>query len=309
MLNSSSSADRTMVCARLHMRHATFAAVFVGLLVSAGCSSERRALAPVAPSDARPSEPSVASQRLAALALFQSASLHAEVMTSALIFAIADGKVWTNSSCGSGSLQGSVDGVPPAPGTLLPTGSHTYAVSFTNCELGLTWWGVRLNGVASGAYNAAEFRNITATVSADSLRGTGLEGDGLLSERPYDVTADGSAVWTFAGSSVTSATYTPATGSRLTYNSTDIVGIFGGGSYSRTNHPSGRAEQRFHNLTIAVNGTVYTLSGTLDTTVGNSLIHSGEVQIISNGTLAARLYGNAGNALTIEVLVPLVPIS
>ena len=162
-----------------------------------------------------------------------------------------------------------------------------------------------MNGVASAAYNAAEWSNLTATVSAESVRGKGLA---LLSEL-YDVTADGSGVWTSVGSSTKTTTYTPATGSRLVNNSTTNVATFGGGSYSMIQYPSARVERRFDNLKVAINGTEYTLNGSLNTTHGNSpSTYTGEIRIIHNGTLVARIYGDVGNALTIEVLVPLVPL-
>ncbi len=91
------------------------------------------------------------------------------------------------------------------------------------------------------------------------------------------------------------------------------MATFGGGSYSRTQPPppqgSSRFEQRFDNLKVAINGTEYTLDGSLDTTtrVGGPGTYTGEIRIINNGTLVARIYGDARNALTIEVLVPLVP--
>jgi hypothetical protein len=158
-------------------------------------------------------------------------------------------------------VQASLDGgVPPSSGTFLPTGSHMYVVSFSNCLV--DGWTGTLNGVASAAYDAAEWSNVTVTVSADSVRGRYLH---FLSDL-NDVTADGSAV---------------AKGE----------------------------EQRFDNLKVAINGTEYTLNGSLDTTYGfsGSRTHTGEVRIINNGTLVARIYDDARNALTIEVLVPLVP--
>jgi hypothetical protein len=95
----------------------------------------------------------------------------------------------------------------------------------------------------------------------------------------------------------------------LVNNSTTNVATFGGGSYSEIRYPAKGEEQRFDNLKVAINGTEYTLNGSLDTTYGlsGSRTHTGEVRIINNGTLVARIYGDARNALTIEVLVPLVP--
>jgi len=241
--------------------------------------------------------------------LFDAAIVHAEATTSPLTSATYDGKVnWTNGSCdGNGSLQASLDGgLSPTSGTFLPAGSHTYVVSFNNCLV--DGWAWAMNGVASAAYNAAEWSNVTAAVSADSVRNQGY---GFLSVL-RDVTADGSAVWTRVGSSSNThtTTYTPAAGSRLVNNSTTKVATFGGGSYSAIRYPGYRTEHRFDNLKVAISGTEYTLDGSLDSTFGDRdrATHTGEVRIISNGTLVARIYGDVNNALTVEVLVPLVPL-
>jgi hypothetical protein len=241
--------------------------------------------------------------------LFDAAGLHAELTTSPLTWATFEGKVqWTNGPCESdprGSIEASLDGdVPPTPGTFLPTGSHTYVVSFSKCLV--DGWAGTLNGVASTAYNAAEWSNVTATVSADSVRSVYLHQFSDLN----DVTADGSAVWTRVGSSSSTqitTTYTPAAGSRLVNNWTTNVATFGGGSYSMIQYPAKGMEQRFDNLRVAINGTEYTLNGSLDTTYSGSRTYTGEVRIINNGTLVARIYDGSGNAPTIEVLVPLVP--
>ena len=299
-------------------RHLRLTVFCVGLLANAGCSNERRL--PTVPTDPKPvpTDPSPvpsAPQRLAALALFESASLHERLTTSPL-FANYDGKVlWTNGPCVTllngipqinGSLQSSLDGgLPPTSGTFLPTGSHTYVVSFSNCLVDYLA-GTELNGVASAAYSAAEWSNLTATVSADSMRGQGLA-YGEFSEL-YDVTADGSAAWRRVGSSTITTTYTPAAGSRLVNNSTTNVATFGGGSYSMIQYPA-TVERRFDNLKVSINGTDYTLNGSLNTTYGSiAPPYTGEIRIINNGTLVARIYGNVRNALTVEVLVPLVPL-
>ena len=294
-----------------HLRLIAFCA---GLLASAGCSDERRLpaepgpAAPTGPTAPSPPQPSSDPQRRAALALFESASLHEALTTSPITWATEDGKVWTDGPCafGSGSLQGSLDGnLPPTKGTFLPTGSHTYVVSFSDCLV--AWYGVGLSGVASTAYDAAEWSNLTATVSAESMRGQGLA-SGQFSDL-HDVRADGSAVWTRTGSSTKTTIYTPAPGSRLVNNSTTNVATFGGGSYSMIHHP-GRVERRFDNLKVAINGTEYTLNGSFNYMSGSSGSpqYTGEIRIINNGTLVARIYGDVRNALTIEVLVPLVPL-
>ena len=282
------------------------ASLGVTVVITLGCGKPPSAPSPP-PGPQRPSGPST-SQR-AALALFEAASLHAGVTTSPLTWATEeDGKVrWTNGPCEfaeQGSVQASLDsGFSPTSGTFLPTGSHTYVVSFSNCLV--DGWAGTLNGVASAAYNAAEWSNVTATVSADSVRGR------YLASELTNVTADGSAAWTRVGigSSTQTMTYTPAAGSRLVNNLTTNVATFGGGSYVMIRYPAKGMEERFDNLKVAINGTEYTLNGSLDTTYGSSGsgIYTGEVRIINNGTLVARIYGDVQNALRIEVLVPLVP--
>ena len=157
----------------------------------------------------------------------------------------------------------------------------------------------------TGATSPRWFRPIRCAVSVLSFFG---ELD--------DVTADGSAVWTRVGSPWTTTTYTPATGSRLVNNKTSNVATFGGGSYSVIPYPppqgsnSATVEYRFDTLKVAINGTEYTLNGSLEFTYrnGGSPTNTGEIRIINNGTLVARIYGDVRNALTIEVLVPLVPL-
>ena len=286
------------------------ASLGVSVVITPGCGKSPGGPSPPPTTTPRPQGPSAS--QLTALALFEAASLHAGVTTSPLTWVTGeDGKVrWTNGPCDDprqGSVQGSLDGgVSPTSGTFLPTGSHTYVVSFSNCLV--DGWSGTLNGIASAAYDAAEWSNVTATVSADSVRGRNVA---IFSEL-HDVTADGSAVWTRVGigsSSTQTQTYTPAAGSRLVNNSTTNVATFGGGSYSEIRYPAKGTEQRFDNLKVAIDGTEYTLNGSLDTTYGfsGSRTHTGEVRIINNGTLVARIYGDARNALTIEVLVPLVP--
>jgi hypothetical protein len=242
------------------------------------------------------------SQR-AALALLDAANIHASIAASPLTWAAMGGRVtWTNGSCdGDGSLQASLDGGPsPEAGTVLPTGSHTYVVAFSDCLV--DGWSAALTGSASAAYTAADWSNVSATVSAASVRGVAL---GFLSELS-DVTADGSAAWTSSGSSPNTTTYIPAAGARLVNNSTGNAATFGGGSYSMT-QPGNGTVQRFDDLNVALNGVAYTLNGSLHSTFGDRATHTGEVRITSNGTLVARVYGDPSNALAVEILVKLGP--
>ena len=281
------------------LERVVMASLGVSVVITLGCGITE-------PSPPPPDvQPPSASQR-AALSLLEAASVHMQVTTSPLTWASQEGRViLTNGPCGSvesGSVQATLDGgVAPTSGTFLPTGSHTYVVSFSNCLVN-GGESTLLNGVASAAYNVADWSSATATVSADSVRGQGLGVSGL-----NDVTAEGSAVWTRvrSGSERRTATYTPATGSRLVNTLTTNVATFGGGAYSVI--LTDRVERRFDNLKVAINGTEYTLNGSLEVTSGTTY-YTGEVRITNNGTLVARIYGDVRKALTIEVLVALVPL-
>jgi len=247
-----------------------------------------------------------------ALSLYESAWVLASLTASVLEFATIDYGVRTPGSCvfGSGSMLASLDGGSVTAGTL-PAGSHTLAVTFANCLVdGLA--GTSLNGTASAAYTGVDLSDVTALVSTNSMRGTAL----ALRSGLYDVTSDGSGTWrrvtTDAGSTTT---YTPTVGSRLVNNLTGNAATFAGGSYSsgHTSPPPGSSasvQQDFASLAVAINGTEYTLDGSLQSVygfVGNEGRHTGEVRITSNGALVARVYGDANGLFSIEVLSALVP--
>jgi hypothetical protein len=91
----------------------------------------------------------------------------------------------------------------------------------------------------------------------------------------------------------------------LVNNSTTNVATFGGGSYSFIN--LSRRESRFDNLTVAVNDTEYILNGSLvEITSPSRSTFTGEVRIVNDGTLVARIYGDGSSDVRVEVLVPLV---
>jgi hypothetical protein len=194
----------------------------------------------------------------------------------------------------------------------LPAGSHTFAVTFSNCLVdGLV--GTTLNGTASAAYTSVDLSDVTAQVSASSMRGTLL----ALRSGLHDVTSDGSGTWrrvtTSAGSTTT---YAPNSGSRLVNNLTSNTAAFAGGSYSSgyaLPPPPGASAsvlQDFANLAVAVNGTDYVLDGNLQSVygfTGNEARHTGEVRITSNGTMVARVYGDQNGGFRIEVLSALQP--
>jgi len=270
-------------------RHLRLIAVCAGLLAGVGCSREHRLpteptpSGPTAPTGPDAPPPLPAAQRLAALTLFDAAFVHEALTTSPLKFASWDGQViWSNGPCMNhingqpesyGSLRGTLDGSSsPTAGTFLPTGSHTYVVSFSDCQVD-DLSGVELNGVASAAYRAADWSNLAATVAADSLRGRGL---GLLSYLD-DVTADGSAVWTSVGSNRHTTTYTPATGSgwstirRATWPHLEAVP-----TRSSHTHPRKAAET----------------AGNTDLTISRSPLTAPSTHLAG----ASRLYSDSGSA-------------
>ena len=179
-----------------------------------------------------PAPPPVSALHEAALRLYESAAVHASLAASPFGYTLYDDDtVWTDWPC----YQLSLDGQPPSPRTVLPTGSHTYAVTFTNCYVDFLV-GTRLDGTASVAYTSADLNDVTtALVSVNSMRGT------LVAYRSdlYDVTANGSGMWTRVRtgeprttSATETTTYTPTIGSTLVNNATGNVATFGGGSYS-----------------------------------------------------------------------------
>jgi hypothetical protein len=201
--------------------------------------------------------------------------------------------LWTSGPCieNSGSRQASLDGSPPVAGARLPTGSHTYTVTFANCLVdGLS--GITLNGAATALYATADWTDVTAQVSTGPMRATGsVDPFGILS----DVSAFGSGTWRLAAALDTSSeTYTPAIGSTLVNNRSTNVITFQGGSFSRGYDGTASTavyRQTLDNLAITLNGTSYLLDGTLQSSyVNGSLVGAGEVRITSNGVLVARVF-------------------
>lgn len=281
--------------------------VLIAAAVVGGCGSESP---PNQPAVATPAAPALKTDT--ALSLYESALVHASLTASALEHATIDYTVWTTDYCvlGSGSMLPSLDGGPVTAGSL-PAGSHTFAVTFRDCLVdGLA--GTSLNGTASAAYTGVDLGDVTALVATNSMRGTALSFRSGLN----DVTSDGSGTWrrvtTGAGSTTT---YTPTVGSRLVNNLTGNSATFTGGSYSSgyTSPPPGSAasgQQDFVSLAVEINGTEYILNGTLQSVygfVGNQGRHTGEVRITSNGTLVARVYGDANGLFSAEVLSAMTP--
>jgi hypothetical protein len=240
--------------------------------------------------------------------------MHSFLAASPFIFALwDDGSFWTGWSC----LQLSLDGQSPSPGTVVPTGSHTFAVTFTRCPVDLLI-GTSLDGAASAAYSGSYPSELSALVSVNSMRGQLV----CFHSDLCDVTADGSGNWTRVSTGTPgtttfapTTTYTPTIGSTLVNNLTTGVATFEGGSISRGYGPpppgaAGSGHEEFDNLVIAINGTSYTLNGSLQSVyayAADQTSHTGEVRITSDGTLIARVYGDGSWRLRTEVLSPLNP--
>ena len=248
--------------------------------------------------------PSVSQPDEAVMRLYQTAWLHA---SQASPFQLTPGgdedSVWTTGPCAVwGQVQASLDGAP-AP-AVLPTGSHTFAVTFTDdCTVGDVMAGEGLAGTISATYVTTDWNELTAVVSADSMSVVCCSGG-------YDFTANGGGMWTRSRTART-MTYTPTVGATLINNRTTHVAMFGGGSYSSgyTRTPYGgwlhSGKEEFDNLKVAVGATSYILHGSIEVEPLYRSAARGEVRITSNGSLVARIYGDANGVLRTEVLSPL----
>jgi hypothetical protein len=237
--------------------------------------------------------------------MYESAAVHARLAASPFNYTLFDDDtLWTFSGC----VQLSLDGSPVTNrGMVLPTGSHTFGARFPGCTVDFLV-GTSLNGSGAAEYTTVDLDNVTALVSANSLRGRLA----VYRSDLHDVTADGSGTWTRARAGTTWAeTYRPTGGSTLINNATTQVATFEGGSYSffwdaAWTDAAASLDEDFDQLLVAIGGTRYTLSGHLNTLYGRSSdrIYAGEVLITSVGVLVARIYGENG-ALRTEVLSPL----
>jgi len=274
---------------------------------------------PVSPPPVSPppvSPPPVATPEEAILRLYESVAVHEALAASPFVFTLyPDDTVWTDWSC----YRLSLNGQPPSPGTVLPTGRNDYAVTFTKCPVDLLV-GTTLDGTASAAYTSADLRQeTTALLSVHSMRGTLV----ALRSDLFDATADGSGTWTrvrtgeaWSTSATETWTYAPTVGSTLVNNVTGNAATFGGGSYSSGYGPvppgsASAGHEEFHDLVVAVGGASYTLKGSLHSVYAFSAeqtSHSGEIQITSNGSLVARVYGDGSWKLRTESLSPVNPL-
>jgi hypothetical protein len=244
------------------------------------------------------------------LRIYEAPSILARLASAAIGQTTIDYKTWTDGPCvfGDGSLRTSLDGVPLANRSVLPTGNHTLMATFSQCLVdGLV--GSTLDGTATASYSSADLSSLSASVAANSLSATVFAFNSDL----FSVTADGSGSWirTRTASSDTT-TFAPSAGSRLADNRSAWTATFGGGSYSQVAYvpPAGLSavlRDVFDNVLVTIDGRAYLLTGDLQFLYrfDSSASHVGEVRITSDGTLVARLYGDSAGVLRIEVLGPL----
>lgn len=295
---------------RRHTLHAHLSLLLAATAVG-GCGNDSPPQEVMTPPPTTTPPPATAPDSNTVHSLLESGRVLALLTASALEYGTLDYSVWTTGPCvfGGGSLLASLDGAS-APIGPLPAGSHTFAVTFTNCLVdGLV--GTNLSGTATAAYTNVALSDVIALVSASSTRGTGLAFRSGL----HDVTADGSGTWQRVATGTGSATtFTPTAGSRLVNNLTGNTATFTGGyfSWGYASPPPGSSasgHQDFTGLAVAINGTEYILDGNLQSVYGfnGSGRHTGEVRITSHGTLVARVYGDANEQLSVEVLTALGP--
>ena len=290
--------------------------VCAGLIASCGGGSNDSP----ASQTATPSEPpaSIAEPNSpAVLALYSATGAHRYATTAPLTIYYGGAKapaVWADGVCegGDGSMEAALDDAPTTFGALLPTGSHTYSVRFTNCLVdGLD--GIRLTGTTTLRYSTADWANVSAHVSTASMRATGRVG---LFDSLQDVTASGSGTLTMASTNPTvggsyTISYVPSVGATLVNNLTTNVITFKGGSLlsARVGDQSQAESMQngFANLAIDLNGVEYVLDGTLQSVFVNRVeTRSGEIRITSAGVLVARIFQESGGPLRAIALAPIV---
>lgn len=290
-----------------------FAGALIGTLAACGGSDDSPPPPPPAPPPPAPApiDP-LAQQRSVA---FAEAPLAFNEMTAASVFFGTDEAVKVLASadiCSTGSASVSLDGAAVAVGTLLPTGSHVFAGTFSNCR---TFFDTTLTGNSTYAYSAPNtiLTNITATATASAMRRLATTAAG----EAVDWTGTGSGVYTFNetianGESTYDSTFVPANGATLVNNATGNALTYVSGELrqsSTVNIGSGafvRYSLEYRALTFSVGNSTVVFDGALTKTFGanNSMTPSGETQMSVGGTAAARIIFNAQGALSANVSAP-----
>lgn len=236
-------------------------------------------------------------------------------MASASVFFGTDEAVKVLASsdiCSTGSASVSLDGAAVAVGTLLPTGSHVFAGTFTGCR---TIFDATLTGNSSYSYTAPTtiLTNITATATATSMRRLATTEAG----EAVDWTGNGSGADTFNetvanGESRYDTTFVPANGAVLLNNATGNSLTFVSGEVresSAINIASGAFvlyNVEYRALTFSVGNATVVFDGAMMNRpgAGGSITSTGEVLMRVAGTTAARIFYNAQGKLSADVSAP-----
>lgn len=287
-----------------------FASAVMSTLAACGGSDDSPAPPPPAPPPPAPApiDP-LAQQRSVA---FAEAPLVFNEMTAASVFFGTDEAVKVLASgdiCSTGSASVTLDGAAVAVGTVLPTGNHVFAGTFSGCR---TIFESTLTGNSSYAYSAPNtiLTNITATATTGAMRRLGTTSAG----EAIDWTGTGSGVYTFNetianGESQYAATFTLSNGATLVNNATGRALTFVSGELresSAVNIASGaflRYSVEYRALTFSVGNSTIVFDGAVTQTFGanNAITPSGEAQMRVGGTMAARIVYDIQGKLVADV--------
>ena len=300
------------------MNTITLRSIFAGALVSAlaGCGGSDDSPPPPPPAPPPPAPAPIdplAQQRSVA---FAEGPFAFNEMAAASVFFGTDEAIKVLASgdiCSAGSATVSLDGAAIAVGTVLPTGNHVFAGTFSGCR---TVFDSTLTGTSTYTYSAPNtiLTNITATATASAMRRVATTAAGEAA----DWTGTGSGVYTFnetitSGESTYDSTFIPANGARLVNNATGNALTYVSGELrqsSTVNIASGaflRYSLEYRALTFSVGSSTVVFDGTLAKTFGanNSMTPSGETQMRVEGNTAARIFFNAQGSLAADVSAPI----
>ncbi|HEU4622477.1 MAG TPA: hypothetical protein VFS42_09645 [Burkholderiaceae bacterium] len=219
------------------------------------------------------------------------------------------------SICSPGSVTSTFDGAAlPAPGTLIPGGSHTLAATFNQCVTN----SMRYDGASSLQYNVPDFSvgNGSAVATLTNMRLT----DPTDATPTYDATGNGVVNATFAsatnGDLVTEdITITPTANARLQNNLDGLQATVVSGSLAfRSVYTVTDIVRQIRNtanaFTFTVNGATLVANGSLQwdfDTQGRFSSGSGQIAVTRNGQPIGRIFINNQGAMQIDVDGTVVP--
>lgn len=287
-------------------------AAAVALISLAGCGGGGGSdAAPAAPAPALPPPPTAAMHQQA-IALAEAAFVFGD-MTIGPIWYGTDETLRVLPSadvCGSGTATSRLDGAAVAAGTELPTGNHTFEMTFAACAVLPTRV---LTGTASVAYSAP---TSVATAMTATATANGVRWQGKLTS--FTGTAGVSADYT--GSGAMSYSYTesvtgdvlsgesalrPAAGATVTHNGSRATLAWVSGdvrervTLNATSFAPITYAVDYRALTFSVGGATVVVDGTLTKTFsGNTMTPGGQAALRVAGTQVGSLRYEADGRLT-----------